>query len=89
MAGSKATGITLMITAFIIALIYLIGLVIAPDTPVGGGLTLADVLVRYTILVFMLIIAGVIGYIGYIIFTSPTPRPIEEIVKEYKEYTKS
>ena len=88
MAAPRAIGILLMLAAFTIALIYLIGLVVAPDTPVAGS-TLGDILVRYTILAIMLIISGVIGYIGYLIYTSPTPRPIEEIIKEYKEYAKT
>lgn len=88
MASPKVSGLLLMLAAFTIALIYLVGLVVAPDTPVAGS-TLGDILVRYTILIIMLIISGIIGYIGYLIYTSPTPRPIEEIIKEYKEYAKT
>ncbi len=88
MAAPRVTGILLILIAITIALIYLIGLVIAPDMKIAGS-TLSDLLIRYTVLIVMLIVSGIIGYIGFIIYTSPTPRPIEEIVKEYKEYTKS
>ena len=87
MTPPKVTGLLLTLIAIVIALIYIVGLVVAPDTPIGTT-TLGDVLVRYTILVIMLIISIVIGYMGYLIFVSPTPRPIEELVKEYREYSK-
>ncbi len=88
MAAPRVTGILLMLAGITIALIYLVGLVIAPDAVVAG-VRLSDLLIRYTILIIMLIISGILAYIGFLIYTSPTPRPIEEIVREYKEYTRS
>lgn len=87
MTPPKVTGLLLMLLAVVIALIYIIGLVVAPDTQIGQT-TLGDILVRYTVLIIMLIISGVVGYMGYLIFVSPAPRPIEELVKEYREYSK-
>ena len=86
--ASKAYGALLIIVAFILVTIYLIGLIIAPDMIVFGGLTFSQILIRYTIFVFILILSIILGYIGYLILTSPVPRPVEEIVKEYKEHTK-
>lgn len=83
----KLYGVLLIIVAAIIALLYLIGLVIIPEYVVFNK-TFSEILIRYTILVFMLILSGVIGYIGYLIATSPVPKPVEEIIKEYREQTK-
>ncbi|OYT40703.1 MAG: hypothetical protein B6U89_01300 [Desulfurococcales archaeon ex4484_58] len=86
--SSKVYGILLMLSSIVIALIYIIGLVIAPDTIVYGDVKLSEVLMRYTVLILMLAIAGIIGYIGYLIFTLPIPKPVEEIIKEYRESSK-
>lgn len=84
----KTYGIVLILVAVIIAVIYILGLVIAPDVTVFNNLKLSDLLIRYTTLALMLIISGVLGYIGYLIVTSPIPKPVEELVKEYREQTK-
>ncbi len=88
MVPPKVTGLLLMLIAVVIALIYLVGLVVAPDTPIGNT-TLGNILVRYTVLIIMLIISAILGYMGYLIFIAPAPRPIEELVKEYKEYARA
>jgi len=85
--SSKAYGIVLILVSVTLFIIYLISLVIAPDIKVFDT-PLSDLVIRYTILVLMLIIAGGIGYMGYLILTTPVPKPVEEIVKEYKEATK-
>lgn len=85
--SSRLYGVLLLIIAVILALLYLIGLVIIPEYRVFDK-TFSEILIKYTILVFMLIISGVIGYIGYLIATSPVPKPVEEIIKEYREQTK-
>ncbi len=84
MVSNKVLGILLLLASISLILLYVIGLVIAPDTNIYGY-RLGDLLVRYTILALMLIISIIIGYIGYLVFTSPVPRPVEEIIKEYKE----
>jgi len=86
--ASKGYGILLILIAILLVILYLVGLIIAPDMVIFGGLTFSQILVRYTIFIFVLIIAGVLGYIGYLILTSPVPRPVEDIIKEYKEHTK-
>jgi len=35
-----------------------------------------------------MLISAVLAYIGYMILTSPIPKPVEEIIKEYREHTK-
>ncbi len=86
--ASKGYGILLILVAILLVILYLVGLIIAPDMVIFGGLTFSQILVRYTIFIFVLIIASVLGYIGYLILTSPVPRPVEDIIKEYKEHTK-
>lgn len=76
-----------MLVAVVLALLYIVGLVVSPDAPVYSGLTLSEALIRYTVLIVMLIISGILGYLGYLISTSPVPKAIEELVKEYKEQT--
>ncbi len=85
--SSKVYGIILVLVAITIALIYLIGLLLAPGFEIFGE-KISTLLIRYTVLVIMLVISGIIGYIGYLILTSPVPKPVEEIIKEYKEATK-
>jgi len=84
---SKVYGAILIIVAVAIATLYLIGLVIAPETPIFGT-TLSELLIRYTVLAFILLISVVLAYIGFMILTSPIPKPVEEIIKEYREHTK-
>ncbi|MEM0355550.1 MAG: hypothetical protein QXT88_04235 [Desulfurococcaceae archaeon] len=86
--SGKIYGVILMLIAVILALVYIVGLIISPDAPVYGHLTLSEVLIRYTILAIILIISGILGYLGYLVSTSPVPKAIEELVKEYKEQTK-
>jgi len=84
---SKVYGAILITVAVVLATLYLIGLVVAPETPVFGT-TLSELLIRYTVLAFILLISIVLAYIGYMILTSPIPKPVEEIIKEYREHTK-
>jgi len=85
--ASKALGGLLIALAVLIILVYVYGLVIAPNKIVYG-MKLSELLTRYTILIIMIIIAGVIGYLGYLIATTPVPKPVEEFIKEYKEASK-
>lgn len=85
---NKSYGIILILLASLLVILYLVGLIIAPDMVIFGDLTFSQILIRYTIFVFIIVIAGILGYIGYLILTSPIPRPVEEIIKEYKEHTK-
>jgi len=85
--SSKVYGLILVLVAITLITIYTIGLIIAPDMTVYGGLKLSEVLIHYTIYVFILLISIILGYIGYLLLTSPVPKPVEEIVKEFKEQT--
>ncbi|ADI32656.1 hypothetical protein [Staphylothermus hellenicus] len=84
---SRAAGLALFLSAILLAVVYIYGLIIAPDTIIWN-IKLSDLLIRLTTLFIMLTISFFLGYMGYSIFTSPTPRPIEEIAKEYMEKTK-
>lgn len=85
---SKIYGIVLILVAIVVAVIYILGLVIAPDIEILPDVTFSELLIRYTTLALMLIISGILGYVGYLIATSPIPKPVEELVKEYREQTK-
>ncbi len=84
MTSSKMFGVMLITVSALIALLYIITLVVMPDIDIGG-ITLADAVVRASVLVAALLVAGFLGYIGYLIVTSPLPKPVEEFIKEYKE----
>ncbi|RLG82377.1 MAG: hypothetical protein DRO40_07810 [Thermoprotei archaeon] len=81
---SKIFGVLLIIIAVLIIVLYIYGLIIDPDRVVYG-IKLSELLVKYTILVIMFVIACIIGYIGYLIVTTPKPKSIEEFIKEYEE----
>jgi predicted DNA-binding transcriptional regulator len=46
------------------------------------------VLLKITALVAVFVVAGLIGWIGYTLLTTPPPKPIEEIEKEIEEELK-
>lgn len=82
--ASRISGLLLIIVALLLIAIYIYGLIIAPDTIVLN-MKISDLLIKCTVLIIIVIISFILGYLGYSILTSPVPRPIEEIVKEYKE----
>ncbi len=84
MFTSKLFGALLITVAVLVVLIYVITLIVIPDLDVGG-IRLADAVVRFSVLVGAMGFAVFIGYIGYLLVTSPVPKPVEEFVKEYKE----
>lgn len=86
--ASKFFGILLIIIAIIIAILYVYGLIIDPDKIIYG-VKLSELLIKITILVVMLTVACIIGYIGYLITSTPKPKSIEEIIEEYQEMRKS
>ncbi len=87
MASPKATGYLLLAVSVILVIVYVYGIVIAPDTPVMGE-KLSTILITYTVLAIVFIIAGVLGYLGYLIVSTPLPKPVEEFIKEYSEEIK-
>jgi len=80
----KVYGAALLILSIVLVLVYLIGLIIAPDTVIFDSITLSQILVRYTIFALILIIAAILAYTGFVIATSPN-KPLDEILKEYRE----
>ncbi len=85
--ASRALGGLLIALAAILILTYVYGIVIEPDKVIMG-MRLSEILVKYTVLGIVVIIAGILGYLGYLILTSPVPKPVEEFIKEYKESSK-
>jgi len=85
--ASKIFGALLIIIAILIIVLYAYGLIIDPNRIVYG-IKLSELLIKYTILVIMFIIACIIGYIGYLIVTTPKPKSVEEFIKEYEEIGK-
>ncbi|NPA99715.1 MAG: hypothetical protein GXO43_10090 [Crenarchaeota archaeon] len=81
---NRSIGIALIILGFTLALIYFIGLVIAPDMYVGG-IKFSDLLVRAAVLVAVFGVSGFIIYVGYVLMSSTKEISKEEAVKEYKE----
>ncbi len=81
---SRSLGIALIILGFTLALVYFIGLVIAPDMYVGG-IRFSDLLVRVAVLIAIFGVSGFIMYVGYVMITSTKEISKEEAVREYKE----
>jgi len=77
----KIVGTGLVIGATLLALIILYLLFLAPE---WIQLLTLRVIVGLTVLV----LAGIVGWMGYTLATTPPPKPIEEIEKEIEEELK-
>lgn len=82
MASDKAIGSGLLILSIIVIIAY-IWLVFFP--PIAG---LDWLVIKLTNVVIILVVFGILAWIGYTLATTPPPKPIEEIEKEVEEELK-
>ncbi len=84
MASTRAIGYVLLAVSAVLILVYVYGIIIAPNTIVYGE-KLSTILVTYTVFAIIVVIAGILGYLGYLIISTPIPKPVEEFIREYSE----
>jgi predicted DNA-binding transcriptional regulator len=77
----KIVGAGLVIGATLLALIILYLLFLAPEW-------IQLLTLRVIVGLAVLVLAGIVGWIGYTLATTPPPKPIEEIEKEIEEELK-
>ncbi len=81
MAKDKAIGTLLLIISVIVILVYIWLLWFTNED-------IAFAVVKITVFLGILVLFGIIGWIGYTLATTPPPKPIEEIEKEIEEELK-
>uniref|UniRef100_A0A7C2VD34 Transcriptional regulator n=1 Tax=Ignisphaera aggregans TaxID=334771 RepID=A0A7C2VD34_9CREN len=82
MARDQAIGIGLMVGALVLIAVITYLLFFPPTKDI-------DVLTMKIIMeVAVIALAGIVGWIGYTLATTPPPKPIEEIEKEIEEELK-
>jgi predicted DNA-binding transcriptional regulator len=47
-----------------------------------------EIVVKATLILAVIVVCGILGWIGYTLATTPPPKPIEEIEKEIEEELK-
>jgi predicted DNA-binding transcriptional regulator len=70
----------LLVTASIIVVIVYGYLILSPRY--------WEIVVKATLILAVVVVCGIIGWIGYTLATTPPPKPIEEIEKEIEEELK-
>ncbi|MCX8196381.1 MAG: transcriptional regulator [Acidilobaceae archaeon] len=96
MVSDRAVGLGLMVvSALAIALYFLLLFPLATEdfrlSILGVELTgvqLADLLVRVTVMAGVLGVFGILAWIGYTLYTTPPPKPLEEVEREIEEELK-
>jgi predicted DNA-binding transcriptional regulator len=70
----------LLVTASIIVVVVYGYLILSPRY--------WEIVVKATLILAVVVVCGIIGWIGYTLATTPPPKPIEEIEKEIEEELK-
>ncbi len=81
MAKDKAIGALLIIVTIVVIPLYIWLLWFNTDE-------IAFLVIKITVFLAILIVFGIVGWIGYTLVTTPPPKPIEEIEKELEEELK-
>lgn len=81
MNRDKVVGITLIGGATLVAVLVIYLLFLAP-------FEVAILTMKIIITLAVVVLAAVVGWIGYTLATTPPPKPIEEIEKEIEEELK-
>lgn len=74
-------GIALLVVSIIIILVYGYLLFLPPNFTIFG-VSVDMFLLKLTAMIAILVIFGILAWIGYTLATTPPPKPIEEIEKE-------
>ncbi|MGC9209990.1 MAG: transcriptional regulator [Acidilobus sp.] len=84
MSKDKLTGAALLAISIIIMVVYNVAMWIFP---LGSKVPLF--LVELTDSLIVIVVLGILAYIGYTLVTTPPPKPIEEIEKELEKELKA
>ena len=87
MSKDRAIGIGLVIVGIAVILFYLWGLFFPSNISVAG-IPLDLFLIKLTVFLAVVLVMGLLAWIGYTLATTPPPKPIEEIEKEIEEELK-
>ncbi len=88
MSKDQAVGALLVLISIVVMVLY-IWLVFFPGYPPGLLPPGIDVIIlKLTGTVAIIIVFGILAWIGYTLATTPPPKPIEEIEKELEEELK-
>ncbi len=89
MVSDRVIGIGLVIVSGIVILIYFWLLFIPPGWSIPVlNMHVTEFLIRFTVMVGVLGVFGILAWIGYTLATTPPPKPIEEIEREIEEELK-
>ncbi|MEN2999724.1 MAG: transcriptional regulator [Acidilobaceae archaeon] len=96
MVNDRIVGLGLMIVSALAIVLYFLLLfpLASEDVKLNifgvqvTGARLADLLVKVTVMAGVLGVFGVLGWIGYTLFTTPPPKPLEEVEREIEEELK-
>ncbi len=72
----RALGALLLLISIIVIIVY------------GYLLFMTEydlILIKITMYIIVVVVFGIVGWIGYTLATTPPPKPIEEIEKELRE----
>jgi predicted DNA-binding transcriptional regulator len=81
MSRDQYVGIGLLVVSIVVILVYGYLMFLPPGVSVFG-MSVDMFLLKLTALLAVLVIFGVLAWIGYTLATTPPPKPIEEIEKE-------
>ncbi|MEM1927290.1 MAG: transcriptional regulator [Acidilobaceae archaeon] len=89
MVSDKAIGITLVAVSLVVILLYAWLLFLPPDVRVLGrelsGEEVSMLVIKATVMAGVLVVFGLVAWIGYTLATTPPPKPIEEIEREIED----
>ncbi|MGC9071481.1 MAG: transcriptional regulator [Acidilobus sp.] len=84
MARDKLTGAALLAISILIIVAYNVAMWLFPESS-GAPLFL----LKLTDSIIVIVVLGILAYIGYTLVTTPPPKPIEEIEKELEKELKA
>ena len=84
MSKDKLTGAALLVISVLIIVAYNVVLWLPSLAKIAGLF-----LLKLTDSIIVIVVLGILAYIGYTLYTTPPPKPIEEIEKELEKELKS
>lgn len=79
MSRDQLIGLLLIIISVVVIVVYSY-LILSPKY--------WEIVVKATLILAVIVVCGILGWIGYTLATTPPPKPIEEIEKEIEEELK-
>jgi len=82
--SDKAVGAALVAVSIAVIVFYAVGLFYPQAIRPG----IDQLLIKITVFAAVAVVFGILAWIGYVLATTPPPKPIEEIEKELEEELK-